>query len=65
MQEFIILLILIIVSSCSIFIPHNDKVYNLSWWSRWLVTLTILYASYCLVKVCLFIATELFLIFKN
>jgi hypothetical protein len=38
-----ILLILLGLCTISVFIPHNDKVYNFSWHSRLLLTLTTVY----------------------
>jgi hypothetical protein len=38
-----ILIMLIILSIISIFIPHNDKEYNFSWHSRLIITLTLFY----------------------
>ena len=38
-----ILIILVLLSVVSVFIPHNDKKYNLSWHSRALLTATIFY----------------------
>jgi hypothetical protein len=37
---------LLALSLISIFIPHKDRKYNLSWWSRGLFTITILYAFF-------------------
>jgi hypothetical protein len=38
-----ILLILLGLCIISVFIPHNDKVYNFSWHTRLLFTLTTIY----------------------
>jgi hypothetical protein len=38
-----IFIILLILTTISIYIPHNSKKYNFSWYSRLLGTITILY----------------------
>jgi hypothetical protein len=38
-----IFVFLLFSSFISIFIPHNDKVYNLSWYSRILTSITLIY----------------------
>jgi hypothetical protein len=47
-----VLVILIVMSLISIFIPHKSTKYNFSWYSRLLLTITFIYVvGYWLLKI--------------